>query len=217
MKLSISNLLFAGLISWVGLTANYPSQTETLQLHNKIQQMELEHKYEVDDLTCQLESVTLQLTDIVSSPVKYADMLLSDKEFIPTAMADKRLPGTNFKFYSNAKLKIDPKLYAALLDCPFKKPVQLTSIWRGWTTRSAHYRGRAVDIGLNERGLDFLEWLASEEGKQWVDKYNLKFYIEDNRLSSHLLKFKRHAKLSKNVFLNPRATGFHVHLQIIEQ
>lgn len=216
MKLSISNLLLTGLIAWVGLTANNPNYTKLTELHNKIQTMETNHKYEVDDLTCQLDLTSTQLNEIRTSPVTFADMLLSDKDFVPTAMADKRLPGTNFLLYSNAKLQLDKEFYAALLDCNFQDTVQLTSVWRGWNTYSAHYKGKAVDISIHNGGLRFLEWLASEEGKQWVDKYNLKFYIEDNRYSSWLLKFKSHKKLSKNVFLNPKATGFHVHLQINE-
>lgn len=217
MKNLIPNLILTGFMVVVGLTSYRPSEYNVIkELETKIEQISIENEYVTDDLLCQVDLLSTELQDIKTNPVKYADMLLSDKEFIPTAKADKRLPGTNFLLYSNAKLKLDKDFYAALLDCNFQDTVQLTSIWRGWNTRSAHYRGKAVDISIHNGGLQFLEWLASEEGKQWVEKYNLKFYIEDNRYSSWLLKFKNHKKLSKNVFLNPKATGFHVHLQINE-
>lgn len=90
--------------------------------------------------------------------------------------------------------------------------VKITSLRRHWGTNSKHECGKAVDLELCP---NLVSWLCTAEGVQWLETHNLKFYIEDRPGSRHLDKYKEDELYHRYVFENKRATGPHIHIEIV--
>lgn len=115
-----------------------------------------------------------------------------------------------FKLLGQCDTRIDDQLKGAL--SAYTGPnVQITSLRRHWNSSSQHTYGKAVDM---EWSGELIDYLVSEEGKLWLDQYNLMFYIEGKPGSFELRKYKVDSRYSQYVFENKRATGNHVHIGI---
>lgn len=90
--------------------------------------------------------------------------------------------------------------------------VKITSLKRHWGTKSKHECGKAVDLELCP---NLVNWLCTSDGIAWLESHNLKFYIEDRPNSKSLEKYKADEVYSKYVFENKRATGPHIHIEIV--
>jgi len=90
--------------------------------------------------------------------------------------------------------------------------VKITSLRRNWNSKSQHNHGRAVDLEFDNA---LILWLVSEQGQSWLNDHGLNFYIEDKPHSRKLLPYKEDANTSPFVFENPRATGAHIHLNLV--
>lgn len=83
--------------------------------------------------------------------------------------------------------------------------VQITSGFRNWGGKK-HRIGQALDISYDE---DFIYWLISEKGEEWLNTHNLEFFIEDKRRSTKNTlpeEFLPHWRYISH------ATNLHVHL-----
>jgi hypothetical protein len=109
-------------------------------------------------------------------------------------------PGVNSNIHS--------KLKEVLENYNGPKPL-VTSLRRSWNNESKHNHGKAVDFAWSE---DMIDYLVSEEGQSFLDKFNLTFYIEDKPGSKRLNKYLNNKLYSKFVFPNPNCTGPHIHI-----
>ena len=103
---------------------------------------------------------------------------------------------------------INPKLKSVLENYNGPKPL-VTSLRRNWNTKSQHNHGKAVDFAWSE---DMIDYLVSDEGQRFLEKFNLTFYIEDKPGSKRLNKYLKDAKYKKYVFQNRNCTGPHIHI-----
>lgn len=112
---------------------------------------------------------------------------------------------------SSLDTNIHVELEEALQDFTGPK-VLITSLRRHkWNPESKHRSGRAVDFQFSH---ELIEWLVSEDGITWREKYGLTFYIEGQPGSSELKRYKSDEKYNKFVFENRYATGDHVHINL---
>lgn len=72
--------------------------------------------------------------------------------------------------------------------------------------RSLHRIGKAIDIHYNK---NFVMWCNTDEGKKWLNDYNLEFFVED----THDRDFDQ-PELDKRFRIIPWATGLHIHINI---
>lgn len=83
--------------------------------------------------------------------------------------------------------------------------VQITSGFRNWGGKK-HRIGQAIDISYDE---DFIYFLLSDKGKEWLNTHNLEFFIEDKRRSTKNTlpeEFLPHWRYISH------ATNLHIHL-----
>lgn len=90
--------------------------------------------------------------------------------------------------------------------------VRITSLKRHWGTSSKHEIGRAIDFELSR---DLVSWLCTLDGIKWREKHNLKFYIEGKPRCSALDFYIKDELYSQFVFFNRKATGPHIHIEIV--
>lgn len=88
--------------------------------------------------------------------------------------------------------------------------VRINSL-RRFGNKSKHCSGNAVDLEWNT---DLINYLVSPEGQQWINQWNLTFYIEAKPGDKCLLPYKKDKLYSEYVFENPSATGPHIHLNL---
>lgn len=118
-----------------------------------------------------------------------------------------------FRLESGLDTRIRPELLSALLDYRGPK-TSIGSLRRNWASnpKSKHNCGKAVDFGFDRELIDWL--VLTDEGKTWLAKHNLMFYIEDRPGSKALLPFKQDERYAQFVFENGHATGDHVHVAV---
>lgn len=119
-----------------------------------------------------------------------------------------------FTLQKNLNTAVDNRLKEALIE--FKTlnvpTVIISSLVRHkWNPKSKHRTGKAVDFEFNH---ELIDWLVSEEGQIWINKYGITFYIEDKPGSKALIPYLKNSKYSKYVFENKYATGKHIHINI---
>ena len=85
--------------------------------------------------------------------------------------------------------------------------VLITSAHRHWGGKN-HRIGKALDFHYNE---DFIDFLLSEEGEKILNKYNLEFFIEDNKRKT--FSSLPPAFQTKWRFV-PWATNIHIHMNM---
>lgn len=155
-----------------------------------------------------LECEKEELKDSLSSIQK----AVSDPHFIRSAYADLLkchtvIPGTRFAMRDGVDPSISPRMLLALVE--YQGPVILvSSAKRNTNKRSQHYDGNALDVShISSKA--FVSYLTTKDGMKWLEEHNLDYYIEDLKYSSFL-----HSWSSPKVFVNPFATGPHIHLYL---
>jgi hypothetical protein len=91
---------------------------------------------------------------------------------------------------------------------------KITSMRRHWGNKSAHEHGKAIDLSFDR---NVIEWLVTEEGKNWLKEHSLLFYIEGRPGSKALKPYLANEVYRPFVFENPNAsgrTGDHIHIQL---
>lgn len=177
---------------------------QSTDLHKKIEADKIAQQvYELEERICELEnenaSVELVLDRLYRKRI--------EKYFV----VGSKLKGTLFKYAKPGhKDLIHKDLMHALLS--YTGPAAfINSIHRPSNPRSLHKLGRAVDLQVTETLVD---WLVSDEGAQWRSEFGIRFFLEDNKNSRIMKTWKSNPKTSPFVFVNPKATGLHVHLDL---
>ena len=113
-------------------------------------------------------------------------------------------PGTNFVLgpgKTSLTILMDRELYKSL--CSYQGPTALiTSVFRHANRSSQHYHQRALDVAWDSKVAD---WIISEQGEKWIERYGLKIYFEN---------IPNRGKYSKHYMYNEHATGPHIHIQL---
>lgn len=151
---------------------------------------------------------------------------LTDSKLLVEALMHLKSRSQIFKessaqgFYIGSKVKIrsygvNPyirkELYAALLE--LDNSITITSAYRPNNSKSYHAYGKAVDVRLDDEGMEFFKWLITPEGFAWREKHNIRFMFElHNR---ELLKNYSGKVFKPYLFYNRKATGPHIHLELI--
>ena len=150
------------------------------------------------------EAECIKLSSILVKKTK--DSRLKKKKIIHTSHnMGKGI--NNFIPYSRVSMDLKEQLLLALSTCPYSSKVLVTSGFskaKCHSKKSQHKIGEAVDIDWRKGGEEFLNWLDSDIGKQWLNDNKLDFQLEK------IWKLKLHPKF----FHNKRATGPHIHLFI---
>lgn len=107
-----------------------------------------------------------------------------------------------FKICPYATFKLNNKFEEALGAYNGPTGCIVTSALREHCVYSLHSKGKAVDIRWNDEGKQLAEWLDTEIGKEWLNKYNLSYYLENIR------EKKKHP----HYLYNKNASGPHVHV-----
>lgn len=210
---------FSILLFFIGLLISSSFQPSNPLLTQQVQSLETKAdslSRLVSSLKCDVQSKELEI-DYLSNPYNALERVYADeKKLRRKILEEKRIPGTDFyldslKYYNVA---MDKSLYAALVHCD-GPPVTLTSIRRNYNPRSHHYHGKAIDIRLDNQGMNFANWLVTPEGKAWRDNFDVKFYVEDAHHSSVLkTTFALHSALWQHKLINEKASGPHLHVEI---
>jgi len=116
-----------------------------------------------------------------------------------------------FLLYGRVKVDIHEDLEAALSNYCGPK-VKITSLRRNWRGNSKHNHGKAVDFELNH---ELITYLCSEQGLDWLEEHDLKFYIEGKPKSKKIKAYESDPVYGRYVFFNKHATGDHVHMELI--
>jgi len=177
----------------------------------------------IDSLSCQLDERQLEIENknftihkydsIISNPLALAERLIQVKEeFYEEVAGQDWYLGTKFRTVRYLKLpSVSESMLAAMLDYD-GPPALITSATRKWSKRSHHYYGNALDIRLDENGIAMAKWLITEEGKEWLNRWNIGYYIEDNQKRFIFGMFSEEHR--PFFFVNPRATGPHIHIYL---
>lgn len=115
-----------------------------------------------------------------------------------------------YKTASGVNTRINSTLKDALQEYNGPRPL-INSLRRNWNSHSPHTYGKAVDFQWSP---EMIEYLVSEEGLKWLDKFQVTFYIEGKPGSSKVAAYKGKEPYKKYIFENPSATGDHIHLNI---
>lgn len=143
-----------------------------------------------------------------SDRVAYKDFLRKEKEY----------PSTPFKLHPQIKnADVSTEMLAAMIafgqdSTSPQEYLYVNSATRKGNPFSHHYSGNAIDINVKSAEA-FLNWVSTDRGKEWLEKYQLTFYIEDNHSGSKFLAAWRQMK--DFVFMNPKSTGPHVHIAYV--
>jgi len=217
-KGTLMNLFFAAVV--VLSTSFSTENTEAYEIfENKIECL----NSKVDSLTVDLETTQCELTnhenlyqEMVDDPIKLAEYVVEKGNLKQLSRETDSFPATKFQFVKPVNGDISKELYAALLDYSMipsaPDSVGVTSGKRTWTFRSRHYHGDAIDLRANENLQNFLAWIETDEGNDWLERNSLHFYIEDTWHSPFLRPWEE-TSIDDFIFINRRATGPHVHLE----
>ena len=116
-------------------------------------------------------------------------------------------PYTVFRLDGGVDGRIDIELLAALMDMNYVgDAVTVTSIKRNWSIKSYHWSGRAIDIRWDDNSKKLASWLNSEDGRDWLAAYGIKFQIEN-------VPEKEWRDSELGYVYNKHATGPHIHLE----
>lgn len=121
-----------------------------------------------------------------------------------------KLQHEHFDIVTSATNQIDKK-FATVLQNYDGPNVLVTSIKRSYNRKSKHFVGKAIDIDFSA---DIITYLKSEEGRKFITDFDLTVFIENNRLCSTLRELKKDSLLAELVFVNPNATGLHIHINM---
>jgi hypothetical protein len=174
---------------------------------------------QLEKRTCEVENLSNFTRQFKEDPLKLANVLVEQENFRQFVDSTQFYPAAS-KFrvkYNIRDSRLDEKLLAAMIDYSSIEGTPLltvTSATRHNSSRSKHYYGKALDLRYNANLEQFLCWIEEPEGKAWLKKHNLWFYIEDNYWSSKILPWKQH--YAEHVFMNRKASGPHVHLELRE-
>lgn len=173
-------------------------------------------RQQLENMTCELEDMKTIINDPYTTAIRYKKEQSDYKKFLKE---QRMYPGTNFEFQPYLQnYDITTELLAALIayeqlpDSP-KDVMKVNSATRKGNIHSRHYYGNAIDIHYSCVD-DFLVWTQTQEGRNWLEQYQISFYIEDNHSGSKFLVPWRE-EMDNYVLINPHATGPHVHLQYI--
>jgi hypothetical protein len=177
---------------------------------------ELENQ--VNEMALALNQINSSINEPFSLAARYKADVVGYKKFLKE---ERMYPSTKFRLQSYVKDKntdISRPLLAALIaysrfESAPQEIMYVNSAKRDGNPFSRHYTGNAIDIHF-ECGDEFLNWLDSTDGRNWLIQYQLYFYIEDSYSSSKFLAPWR-LRLGENIFVNPKATGPHVHLEYV--
>ncbi|MGL5074721.1 MAG: hypothetical protein ACRDBG_02615 [Waterburya sp.] len=115
------------------------------------------------------------------------------------------------KILKGVDTAVHPLIQSALKD--YQGPsCAITSMRRNFNPKSDHFHGRAFDLNFDEKIIDYL---LSDEGKNYLEKHNLYFYIEGRPGSKRVSKYNDDPRAAPFVFFNPLArgnTGDHLHI-----
>lgn len=209
-EISTTALLF------ILLNSAYIADPQIEVLQSKVdyyQQEALCYKQESDVKTDEI----CEYQNFLSDPLVLAPLFLeNDEAFRQLSEVSRGIPHTKLVFAPGKRvdMKLDSKLYAALLEYSTysNTPVlTITSVFRKGS-HSKHHYGLALDIRINKESADFLEWTKTPEGEAWLKKYNLRFLVEDNRMSKFLQTWR--PSFRSSIFLNGNASGPHIHLEV---
>lgn len=143
-----------------------------------------------------------------------ANVEVPKQEFVLVMPAKKAAPYSKnflgFRLLGRLNTNIHHNLKLALTEYNGPKKA-ITSLRRNWRTNSKHNCGKAVDFEFDH---SLIEWLVSEEGTAWRNKYGFTFYIEDRPGRKSLIPYKQNPVFNEYVFENPNATGPHIHLHL---
>lgn len=115
-----------------------------------------------------------------------------------------------FLLYTPVDTTIAPEF--ALVLSEWKGPTaKVNSVRRNHNHKSRHYHGKAIDLAWDD---DVIAFLLSEEGRSWLNKHGVTFYIEGQPGSRKVRKYVNDPVASEYVFFNPNASGDHIHLNI---
>lgn len=115
----------------------------------------------------------------------------------------------DYKLQRRLNTNVTATLKTALAE--FKGPKVPISSLRRHGTKSKHCCGKAVDF---EWSTDLIDYLVSEEGTAWREKFGFTFYIESKPGASCLKPYKLKENYKEFVFENPAASGPHIHLNL---
>lgn len=218
----VRSLKFLSVLVFLNMSMVSPNHGKVEFLQSEVSQLNRELVELRGELKCRESEVHFfeeRERELERNPLAVAELLLKDEDaFVRRVKDNLTLPGTVFKVeHSFVQPKIDPKLLAALVAFSqmqgTPKDIVITSIQRTGNSRSKHFTGKAIDLKADNKGKRFIEWLDTEDGKGWLREHNLKFFIEDNQWS-RFLNFWVDTSLEDTIFLNHKATGPHVHLQL---
>lgn len=163
--------------------------------------------------TCEKDSL-LNLIEILKSPA-YLNLRYGAEQFLTKRVRKKgRIPGTCVHVVPYIRdTRIHSDLHEALLE--LNVPVLSTSLKRGsysfGNSKSKHRIGKAMDLALNKEGYEFLDWIITDEGIVWREKYGVTVYIESKK---YALKNNLKREFRQFFLRNKYATGNHIHLEI---
>lgn len=219
MKNSKNALLF---ILFLILTSYVPyNSTVEKEQQDKIENLE----QKISEVNLKMDSMLCELENIQNINKELADPIVAlkrakRKTLFRECKEEGKIIGTNFFLDENKgySIVIHDDLYKALLNYTGPDTVMTTSLARYDNKRSFHYRNtKAIDIRLDENGERFLSWLKTPEGEMWREAHGLRVFIEDRHRSSMIKKFSKRDPYEDWIFVNPKASGPHIHLDLYYQ
>jgi len=160
-----------------------------------------------------LPSISSNSNAVLRAAPHAAEILLE-----PITISAKRITRTKefagFKLQGSLDTSVDEKLVYALqaykeLGAP---DVEISSLKRHkWNPKSKHRLGKAADFEFSP---EMIDWLVSEKGIYWRERYGITFLIEARPGAKILKSYLQDKKYSEFVFQNPSATGPHIHINI---
>jgi hypothetical protein len=204
--------ILAGMILLFFNSATSPvvMQQDTIdELRFEVQQFEHE--------VSALQAEVCRLEEVLQDPMSLAQILLSDEQtFQQLVETHNQIPATKFTLAgSNIDVALTKHLYAALIDyslLPDTPRLVVTSVRRKENRRSHHFLGNAIDLRANQNARKFLTWLNTDSGREWLERHNLRYLIEDNKSSRFLNHWGGIHR--RSVYLNKYASGPHIHLEV---
>lgn len=160
-------------------------------------------------------SVTNELVIVVPDRSKPVTKVKPKRTYYATNKTEAKQIGTiafiNPNIGSRFKIKgpLNPAIHDAVENYtgPLMEP---TSGLRFWNRKSKHAAGKALDVDLS---YSVANYLVTEEGQAWLNKYGLKFCIEDKSWTKEMQSY-RAEKFQPYIFINPNATGSHIHIEL---
>ena len=213
-----SFLNFLSTVALIGLTTFLMSSVSLKEIELQQQLDKINMKYtnklsELDTYSCKIDSLEEQIS-VINSP-SYLQLRYGAEKFLTKRVQKQgRLPGTCVHVVPYIRnSEIHPHLHKALLGIAV--PVYATSLKRGkvsfGNSKSKHRHGKAMDLALDKEGYEFLDWILTKEGVEWMEINKVTVYIESKRNS---LKKNLPKELKQFFLRNSHATGNHIHIEI---